>query len=403
MWRAKRAAMAEQLSRYWDARGSGQADASRLAANLDPLMTETVEQLYAQDDAQLPDSDFLNRLEKTLMNTAPVSLSLPALPMSAPFLPNGRSTPSPRSAWPRVVPRAPAWRREMLAPLATAAMVILVLAGSLFVFGPGRPSRQENAPAILPVVIGTPATPTSGTVPQETLLEVTIPTELLPQGDRISAVFEQSTSPAGSTGQWLAVNSAGQPGLRLHYVVEGSVVMRAEGDAQVLRAGAGSMLEDVPMGAKVTLESGDTWITRNETVFEAVNPTEAPAELLIWVVANIGDPTGFLNYPLPSNWSEDSFFVAQPEVELPPAPVTLRIRRVELAAKGRLEAPADGLQYGVAKVPNAQEAQGIVPSIGNLPDGRVVNNDRKAAIVYVLNLMPATAEGGLPASGTPTP
>jgi hypothetical protein len=401
MWRAKRADMAEQLSRYWDARGSVRAEVAARADVLDPAMTETIAQLYAHDDAELPDPSFLNRLETTLMNPSPLSLSLPSLTAPAPLMPNGRIISTPRSPSPPMTPRAPEWYRGMLPTLTTAALVILVLAGGFFAFGPGRRGPQIDTPAFIPALSGTPATPSSGVATEETLLEITIPAELLPQGDRLSAVFEQATSPAGSTGRWLAVNSAGQPGLRVHYVVDGSVIMRAEGEAQVLRAGAGSVLENVPAGTEVTLEAGDTWITRNEMVFEAVNPTEAPAEVLLWVVANIEDPTGFLNYPVPSNWTEDSYYVAQPGVELPPGPTTLRIRRVELPAKGRLSAPADGLQYGVAMVPNAQEAPGIVPSIVNLPDGRLANNGRKAATAYVLNFASAEAEEGPPASGTP--
>jgi len=156
--------MAEQLSRYWDARGSRHARSDTLDDALDPALTETIEQLYAHDDANQPDPNFLTRLEMTLMNTAPMPFNLPAITAPAPLTPNGRTGASPRPPWPRVEPRTSEWPRGLLAPLATAALVVLVLAGSFFAFGPRRPGRQDEVPAILPVVIATPATPSAGPV-----------------------------------------------------------------------------------------------------------------------------------------------------------------------------------------------------------------------------------------------
>jgi DNA-binding beta-propeller fold protein YncE len=164
MWRAKRADMAEQLSRYWDARESRHARSDTLDDALDPALTETIEQLYAHDDANQPDPHFLTRLETTLMNTAPVPFNLPAITAPAPLTPNGRTGASPRPPWPRVEPRTSEWPCGLLAPLATAALVVLMLAGSFFAFGPRRPGRQDEVPAILSVVIATPATPSAGPV-----------------------------------------------------------------------------------------------------------------------------------------------------------------------------------------------------------------------------------------------
>ena len=390
--------MAEQLSRYWDARGSGPAEAATIAATLDPAVTEAIEQLYAHDDAELPDPSFLNRLETTLMDTAPMSLDLPSPTAPTPLVPNGRALSPPRSPRPRVVPRASKWHRRMLSPLATAALVIIVLAGGFSAFAPGRRGSQNDAPTFIPAVSGTPATPTADEVTAETLLEIIIPAALLPRGDRAWAVFEQATSPAGSTGHWLAANSAGGPGLRVHYVLDGSIVMRAESDAQVLRAGAGSMLEGVPAGTEVMLTPGDTWIIRNETGFDAVNPTDAPTELLVWVMAHPEDPVEFLNDPLPRNWFANSDVFAPPGVAVPSGPAMLRIRRVELPVKSSLPAPANGLQYGAANLPNAQGS-----SVGNLSNGRLINNGRTPATVYVLNLESAEAEARTPEGGTPAP
>lgn len=69
--------------------------------------------------------------------------------------PNGRMPLSveARSDGKRGRPRGE-WAR---AQLATAALVVLTLIGSVFAFGPGRTGRQADRPAFLPVMSGTPA------------------------------------------------------------------------------------------------------------------------------------------------------------------------------------------------------------------------------------------------------
>ena len=74
------------------------------------------------------------------------------------------------------MPRPPG----MLAPLASAVLVILVLAGSFFTFGARRSRWHGDVPAILPVVT-TPATPAAGEVVEETLLEIPSQREPFPR------------------------------------------------------------------------------------------------------------------------------------------------------------------------------------------------------------------------------
>jgi DNA-binding beta-propeller fold protein YncE len=159
MWRPRRGDSAERLSWYWDTRGRGQADATARPPDLDPTLLETVEQLHAHDDAQLPDPRFLHRLEMTLMDTLPLSPPLPSLDASLTVGLNGQAVPVPRPPWLSVTPRTPERRQGLLAAVATAALVALVLVGSIVVFGPGRPVRQNDSLGAIPAVSGTPATP----------------------------------------------------------------------------------------------------------------------------------------------------------------------------------------------------------------------------------------------------
>jgi hypothetical protein len=401
MWRARQVALGKQLSRYWDARSGDVEEADTLAATLDHTMIETIEQVYANDDAQVPHPEFLNQLETTLMSSTPVSLSLPTLPASAPFLANGRAVSPPHTPWPDAVPRVPPRQRGVLAPLATAALVLLVLAGSFFAFGPGRTGRHDDVPALLPIV-ATPATPAIDGTVEESLLEVTLPPELLPQGERITSEFSYLTMPGESSGSWRGLDRVDWRGLRLHYVLDGSLAIQAEGDARVQRAGAGASLEEVPAGEEVTLGPGDAWVSRNETPYEVRTPETAPARFLVWVLANIADPSVAYIYLEPGPWTIDYTDPLPPGVVVPTDPVMLRIRLLELPVDGRLPAaPGVILQQGVRPPTNAEGTPVIDPSLGTLRSGTLVNLSRKPVTVYALSLEPSGAGADTAQTGTP--
>src|SRR5687768_9746360 len=77
------------------------------------------------------------------------------------------------------------------------------------------------------------ASPVAAT--EETLLEITIPPDLLPQGDRILSELIYITAPGGSTARWQEIHYADWPGLRVHHLLTGNLSVRAEGAAQVVR------------------------------------------------------------------------------------------------------------------------------------------------------------------------
>ena len=285
------------------------------------------------------------------------------------------------------MPTTPRGRRWMVAQLATAALVLLAVIGGVFALGRGLPGRQANAPMLPALVIGTPVSPAPGSaVAEETLLAVTLPAALLPQGDRVAAEISHVTSPPESTGTWRAIDGVDQPGLRILFVMDGTLTLRADGPAQVVRAEGAETLGDVPTGIAVTLHTGDTWLGRNETPWEAVNPSATPAELLLWAVANLEDPTALALNRTPGTWELRNYVATPPGVTVPLAPATLRIRLVALPVKSRLAAPLNGLQSGLPVFANAEGTPVVGPSIGNLPDGRVVNIGRKPALGYVVTL-----------------
>jgi hypothetical protein len=186
--------------------------------------------------------------------------------------------------------------------------------------------------------------------------------------------------------------------------MDGMLTLRAEGSALVVRSDGAGTLQDVPMGTEVTLHPGDTWIGRNETRWEALNSGAAPANLLLWALANLEDPAAMALNRTPGTWELRNFFATPPGVTVPMAPTTLQIRLVDLPVKSRLAAPEDGLQYALPVLANAEGTPVVGPSIGNLPDGRVVNIGRKPARGYVVTLE-SVPEAGDEASvkRTPTP
>jgi len=92
----------------------------------------------------------------------------------SPPLPDASTAPD------RHVPSAPAGRQSFMESLvcrpivhlATAALIVLVLAGSVLAFDPGRSWRMEHIPAILPAISETPAT--SEAIVTETLLDTAV-------------------------------------------------------------------------------------------------------------------------------------------------------------------------------------------------------------------------------------
>jgi DNA-binding beta-propeller fold protein YncE len=106
-----------------------------------------------------PDPAFVAQLEEDLMLTRPIVVL--ALGTSAqPTIPNGRVLPSPTQRVSTASPRLLSGRhRWALALVSTAALLMLLAVGSVFLFGPGRSDQHGESPAIMPAISSPPATP----------------------------------------------------------------------------------------------------------------------------------------------------------------------------------------------------------------------------------------------------
>jgi hypothetical protein len=395
---------ADALSAYWDALVDGAtADAGGAGG-----LARMVDWLRGSDSTPALSSGERRRIWEGIMAAQVASSGMEQF--------GGRGRPGLNSKPPRFIDlpsatvatdlgreRGHAWWRGAPGALATAAMLAVVLVAAL-VAGPWRWRGESGEPANLPAVIVAQATPTPDAAAEETLVELAIPADLLPEGDRITSELAYLTDPPGSTGRWNGIERVDWRGLRVQHVLDGSLTMRAEDESWVARAGAGAALAEAPAGTEVVLAAGDTWLARNETPYETSNPGAEPAHLLLWVLADIADENTAFLYLEPGPWTIDFSDALPPGIEAPTEGATLRIRRLELPVEGRLPAPPGAiLQHGVRPPTDAAGKPILDPSLGTLRNGTVVNLGRKPMMVYALSLEASGVEAGTPSGATPVP
>ncbi|HEX2418707.1 MAG TPA: hypothetical protein VHJ83_11390, partial [Micromonosporaceae bacterium] len=122
--------------------------------DLDSELISLTRRLHALGEAR-PDATYATRLRETLMQTTAMPRPRVA-PLVRPGL-NGRPTLPVRSP---LVPLTPvSGRPQIVAHLATAALLMLLAVGSVFLFGPGRSDQHGESPALVPAISSPPATP----------------------------------------------------------------------------------------------------------------------------------------------------------------------------------------------------------------------------------------------------
>jgi quercetin dioxygenase-like cupin family protein len=218
------------IDRYWDAVVRGERPVDRI----DRSLAETIVQMHDRDDAPDPDPPFVARLERDLAATASPQSSRVHTPRggAAPS-PNGigptSAVPAPTS--PRTIP----FGRGVLAPLATAALLVLTLVAGVVVVG------WRSEPATLPAV------PAPASWSNTLVLRAGLTT--LPVGE-VGVRIDRWTFPAGAE-TWPSTASS-LP--ELLYVEAGSLVATVDANATLARAasvkrGAVSVLagEDIPL------------------------------------------------------------------------------------------------------------------------------------------------------------
>jgi hypothetical protein len=273
----------EAIDRFWDQVTQGRVDA---AGDLDPADATTIRYLHATDDRPGPTLDFRRHLREELMHAHAVPISRdPSLPLLA----NGRAS----QLWPATPQRLPpSQRRWAPALLATAALVLLTLVASLLVVASGRPGRQPLAPALLPAISATPATPESDGVATKPLLGLVIPTI---GDDEVFVGFDRFTLPSATA---LEADMRGGRVPTVFFVVDGALearVIDAPQPARVIRAGGAEPEEATASGESVTLAAGDGFVLPENGAADLMNLAAEPAIVLmpllptnVWPSRNTG-------------------------------------------------------------------------------------------------------------------
>jgi sugar lactone lactonase YvrE len=142
------------LRRYWDEIARG-GPATR--GDLDPRVAATIRRLHTLPDVPPPDPAYARQLRENLMHAG--TIPIPRESMQN-IVPNGRGVPHIGRQAPQAF--AGPWSRRgwTFGALATAALVTVMLVGSLFMFNRFRPFRPEHVPIIVPAIVATPSATT---------------------------------------------------------------------------------------------------------------------------------------------------------------------------------------------------------------------------------------------------
>lgn len=303
----------ERFDRYLTDLAQGRAG---IDDGLDPALAATARRIKALDTAPPPDAAFLRRLGAELM-PPPGEIAPDRQPPLGRTATNGRV---PSRSLPVTV-RWPTRYQGWSSAMATAALVLLTIVGSVFVFG-----RRSSGPG------GGP-----GGVSSRTLLRTTV--EEPPPGET-SLFLNRFTAPPGERSLIL------RKGMLLAYVETGSYSVRAEGSVRIVRAappGHAAPAETPAAGTSSSLDPGDLFLVPQQTAFTLGNTGSTSANFLgvfflphdpfQFVTLSESDPAGKL-------WAysdeEEQYLVGIGDAPFPDGPITVTLLRTTLQPGGRL-------------------------------------------------------------------
>jgi len=360
---------------------------------VDPQWEVIERQLRALDRTPMPPPAFAGRLMEELMPT-PSSASV----LGGPTLPhaNDQVRPPLRGVPPTLHPSV---RRWVLTHLPTAALLLLIIVSGFFTFGPGRPGRQGQLPAVLPVMSGTPEA--QEPVVTETLLQDTV-----------------SAMPAGAAGAWASAYFM-QPGaISPNDGVVGTVVFTVAQGTVTITVG----------DAQRMLGAGDSWNVFTETGYVVENTGSDEAHLVIIEIIDTlaSSMPANNNGPFIDEMSGTWEVWVQAATTLPGGPGQVTLQRLTLAPgaalptyteagrdwlgirAGRLTVRLEGERLPFRWKSGAERAFGRAQILPVFPAGSQVtlrNAGDDSLILYRLTITPGggeTAASATPEGGTPT-
>jgi hypothetical protein len=162
--------------------------------------------------------------------------------------------------------------------MATAALLVLALAGSFFAFGPGRTGREAHAPAVMPAISPPPTALETGEVATTSLLDLIIPTF---DDDTAWVQFDRYTFPPATT---LELDMQGGRVPEVFFVVDGGLAVRvfeAPQPVRVIRSGGTEAEEALTSGDSVAVAAGDALVIPENAAANLMNMAAGPAIALL--------------------------------------------------------------------------------------------------------------------------
>jgi hypothetical protein len=336
--------MANALGDFWDGLVSGRP--VPFPTGLDPADIDTIRRLRARDDTRAPDPSFVARLEREIVGTRGLALALAPLAPGVHLTgtPNGhvRALPGPQ---PLPLPgRAP---RRWPTSLATAALVLATVVGSLLVIGEPLRQREGEHPANILAPIATPDTGLPPGVIEDTMLVRHLFDEL-PSSSLWAGVEQTTLAPGASIEQGTPSSSGVGPAV--YRVEAGTAVGHADGPLEVTRAGSDAA-QSIAANTEVALAIGDVAFAPSGVASTWRNDGPDPATIMDAGVTAFGVDSVIRNGIEVPGWSQGPVLAFAASIDsvpnhVPAAPIVFTVRRLGLAPGARLPfAPTSGLEF----------------------------------------------------------
>ncbi len=390
---------ADRLNVYLDAVVQGEATRSH---GFDPAISASVERVFAADDAPGPPPGLADRIWDRLMDHPSSMEPVTGPPALQPNL-NGRAALDIRStAPPRRGPSA-------LAFLATAALVLLSLIGSLVAFRGASRLLGPGQPVVIPAIDDTPAAVLAPGVSADVMLLRATLDQAPAEGTPRIALQRITLQPGAS--QSVGAQSDTGVGSAMFTVESGQITVAADAPVLLTRGGpnAGAAPSAIPAGTDVVVAVGDQLFAPDGVTLRRRNDTRTSATVLDFSVSTAGD--SFTSMPLPPGVTYDAGLPFTLPATFPAVPAEATVHRVTLAPGAEL--PVRGLPglelvyvetgdldlvYAKAETPETPEqfttirAGSGTEAFGRTPDRAVLANRGVAPLVILTaSVVPASA------------
>ena len=361
-----------ELNRLWNQLHHAQPDGNGAAPDLEPETLETLRQLSTMARRPPPARARL-RLDLAFREELAASRNGHVAPSwfgeavnLGPDLSNGRIVPAPMEAIRPTMPSTVARGGWSLAQFATAMLLLVTLGLGAVTVGPIR--RATERLAGVPAALLAPEAPASGVASEEILLEIALPAEAIPHGNRVSGSMTHFSLAPGTETTWAGAAAGCCPGFRLVYVLEGTFALRPASPARVFRAGTSLAPEVTAAGQDVTLQVGDAVMLPYQDAFDSGNPGAQPAHFL-----EIAFIDGFFQLHADGpRWERHFDADIAYGLSVPDRPATLRLQRRDLAPGAVLDPPPGAItQLGLTLADNAPLDVHNTDAIGNMNDAPV--------------------------------